>query len=175
MQKPGAAFKLNKHKREGYTDFLAFGSDNYAWNVVRSEADELMFRHAAECGAQTFDGVRVNAINFVDCEGAGAPSPLDATIVHPGRPQSATWTNKLTGAFGSIDFQYLVDATGRAGLVNAKYTKNRRYNKGLKNIANWGYYKGVSNYGQGTKRANSPVFEALHGTSCLSTYLYLRD
>ena len=42
--------------------------------------------------------------------------------------------------------------------------KNRSYNKGLKNVANWGYWKGTDQYSWGTKRQNSPYFEALTGT-----------
>jgi hypothetical protein len=31
------------------TDFLAAGGpQNYSWNVIRSEADELLFRHAGK-------------------------------------------------------------------------------------------------------------------------------
>lgn len=39
------------------TDFSAtLGPGGFSWNVVRSESDELMFRHAASSGAKTFDG-----------------------------------------------------------------------------------------------------------------------
>src|ERR1700743_1382918 len=45
IPKRGAAFKLND-KPEGFTDFIAAGGPgNYAWNVVRSEADHPMFQH----------------------------------------------------------------------------------------------------------------------------------
>ena len=65
---------------------------------------------------------------------------------------------------GTIAFNYLVDATGRAGLMSTKYLKNRRFTESLKNIAVWGYWTGVGSYGEGTERAGAPWFEALTGT-----------
>ncbi|KAL8703500.1 MAG: hypothetical protein Q9201_003310 [Fulgogasparrea decipioides] len=144
--KRGAAFKLTE-KPEGFTDFVAAGGpNNYAWNVVRSEADDLMFKHAAKVGAMTFDGVKVNEIEFVSSD---VPSVhQDADAPNPGRPVSATWSRKEDGSSGKITFNYLVDASGRAGIVSTKYLKNRKNNQGLKNIANWAYWKGAGNYGE---------------------------
>ncbi|KAG8527858.1 uncharacterized protein KY384_006774 [Bacidia gigantensis] len=159
VQKNGAAFKLNS-KQEAYTDFLAAGGPNgYAWNVVRSESDQLMFDHAAESGAKVFDATKVSSIEWVPTEGA---STTDAP--NPGRPVSATWSRK-DGTTGTISFEYIVDATGRAGVVSTKYLKNRRYNQGLKNIASWGYFENAGHYGVGTDRAGAPYFEALQDAS----------
>lgn len=143
------------------TDFLAAGGpNNYAWNVVRSEADHLMFKHAAESGAKTFDGVRVISVEFEDDSSTG-----DDML---GRPVHAMYLIKDTKETGTIEFDYLVDASGRAGLLSTKYMKNRRYNQSLKNVANWGYYEGTGSYAPGTARENSPFFEALQGQSVLS-------
>jgi len=51
---------------------------------------------------------------------------------------------------GMISFNYLVDATGRAGLMSTKYSKNRNFTESLKNIAVWGYWTGAGSYGEGT-------------------------
>ncbi|KAH8110866.1 FAD/NAD-binding domain-containing protein [Phellopilus nigrolimitatus] len=165
-KKVGAAFKLNGHKREGYTDFLAAGGpENYAWNVVRSEADDLMFRHAAACGAHVFDGVRVGDITFAPADPADAADPAAPST----RPVRAAWARKpargLPAAAGEIDFEYVVDASGRAGVLSTRYLKNRTYNQGLKNVASWGYWTGTGAYAVGTPRANSPFFEALQDES----------
>ena len=64
---------------------------------------------------------------------------------------------------GTITFKYLVDATGRAGLMSTKYLKNRKSAESLKNIAVWGYWTGVGSYGVGSTRAGAPWFEALTG------------
>ncbi|KAK0470422.1 putative halogenase [Desarmillaria tabescens] len=144
--KPGAALKLNQDKREGYTDFTANGPDNAAWNVVRSEFDDLLLRHAAELGVHVHEGVRVEKIHF---------SPDE-----PARPVSLAWS-KVDGTQGDVSFNWLVDASGRNGLMSTRYLKNRSFNKSLKNVAVWGYWTGAGRYAPGTKRENAPWFEAL--------------
>lgn len=143
------------------TDFiLEPGADSHAWNVIRSESDELMFRHAGKCGARTFDGVKVTEINFVPTKKCG--SQADGDIIDPGRPVSASWVAK-DGRSGTIKFDYLVDASGRAGIVSTRYMKNRTFNKDLKNVASWGYWRGAISYGIGTMKEGQPLFEALTG------------
>lgn len=143
------------------TDFIAAGGANgYAWNVIRSEADELLFRHAGESGARIFDATKVDAVQFEPDTGINHAS--SSYIPTPGRPVSATWSRK-DGTSGIITFKYLVDASGRQGIISTKYLKNRLFNQGLKNIANWGYWKGGGTYGTGTHKAGSPFFEALQG------------
>ena len=88
--------------------------------------------------------------------------PEDVKVANVGRPVSACWKRK-DGATGSIKFDYLVDASGRAGVVSTKYYKNRKYNQGLKNVAQWGYWSGNGVYAEGTARHNQPFFEALTG------------
>lgn len=151
------------------TDFIAAGGPNgYAWNVVRSEADELLFNHAGECGVKTFDATKVAAIEFEPLAHNGTNStsgtngtsePETSTL---GRPVSATWTRN-DGTSGKITFEYLIDASGRNGIVSTRYLKNRKFNQGLKNIASWGYWRGGGIYSPGTHMEGSPYFEALSG------------
>lgn len=88
--------------------------------------------------------------------------PEDVRVANPGRPVSAAWTRK-DGSTGNIQFDYLVDASGRQGLVSTKYLKNRKFNQSLKNVATWGYWEGAKQYAIGTERENQPFFEALTG------------
>ncbi|QRD90955.1 tryptophan halogenase-domain-containing protein [Aspergillus flavus] len=150
-----------------YTDFIAAGGPNhFSWNVIRSEADELLFRHAAHSGAKTFEAVKVNSVTFT-------PSPTLDT--GPGRPVSASYTQKSDGATGVVGFKYIIDASGRAGLLNTKYLKNRKYNQGPKNVAVWAYWKATGKYGEGTPRENSPYFEALTDESGWAWFIPLHD
>lgn len=147
------------------TDFVSVhGPNGYSWNVVRSESDELLFKHAGKSGAQTFQGVKVGALEFEPYKGE---FPSGGKLANPGRPVSAKWSAK-DGRSGTIEFQYLVDATGRAGLTSTKYLKNRKYNEGLRNLAIWGYYKGARLWSEGTPRENQPFFEGLRGENFLS-------
>ncbi|XXG96049.1 hypothetical protein Hte_002326 [Hypoxylon texense] len=155
--KNGGAFKLDHSHPDTYTDFLASGGpDGYAWNVIRSEADELLFKHAGSCGAKIFDATKVNSIEFSPT--IGEASQFDKAGL--GRPVSAKWTQK-DGTTGTIAFQYLIDASGRQGILSTKYMKNRAFNQGLKNVASWGYWRGGGVYGSGTYKEGSPFFEAL--------------
>jgi hypothetical protein len=76
---------------------------------------------------------------------------------------SATWTRKEDGSTGTINFDYLIDASGRVGIMSTKYLKNRHFNQGLKNVASWGYWKNAGRYGVGTPQEGVPYFEALSG------------
>ena len=137
------------------------GPDSYAWNVIRSESDNLMFQHAKKSGAKAFDGTKVDSIQF---EALDAEQILgeNSAVTDPGRPVSAIWSRK-DGTSGKIRFDYLVDASGRAGIMSTKYMKNRSFNQDLKNLANWGYWKGAIQYGMGTPKEGQPFFEALQG------------
>jgi flavin-dependent dehydrogenase len=149
------------------TDFLAAGGpDGYTWNIVRSEADHLIFKHAARCGAKPFDGVRVGDIQFRpwNMDDAEERKLADFADPNPGRPVSASWSRK-DGTGGVIKFNHLVDASGRAGVVSTKHYKNRRYNQGLKNLATWGYWKNMEPYGKGTQYEDQPFFENLADAS----------
>ncbi|KAG7444588.1 putative halogenase [Guyanagaster necrorhizus] len=150
--KPGAAVKLNQYKREGYTDFISTNPDNGAWNVVRSEFDELLLRHAAEMGVHVCEGVRVEKVRFAPDE--------------PVRPVSLVWSSSRGGDAtatrgGEVSFRWLVDASGRNGLMSTRYLKNRTFNESLRNVAVWGYWTGAECYAPGTTRENAPWFEAL--------------
>lgn len=122
----------------------AGGSKGYAWNVVRSESDKLMFKHAGKSGVKIFDGVKVHSIKFMSQSDQNIP--VDPNFPDLGQPVAATWSKKH-GTVGEIKFEYLVDASGRNGIVSTKYMKNRKYNNGLKNVASWGYWKNATQYG----------------------------
>jgi len=117
--KPGAAFKFNQYKREAYTDFTARDPNSFSWNVIREEFDEVLLKHAAKSGATVIEETKVTELRF---EGE--------------RPVSATWVSR--GVEGQIAFDYLVDASGRNGIMSTKYLRNRNFNKSLNNIACWG-------------------------------------
>ena len=75
--------------------------------------------------------------------------------------------SKKDGTSGKINLEYLVDASGRAGVVSTKYWKNRRYNQGLKDVAIWGYWEGAAVSCPGETGEGQPYFEALDGTFLL--------
>ncbi|TVY84589.1 Flavin-dependent halogenase ptaM [Lachnellula suecica] len=157
-KKFGATFKITT-KKEAYTDFAAsLGEGGHSWNVVRSESDELLFKHAGKSGAKTFDQTKVDSLTFEPYPHDGFN--IESRLANPGRPVSAAWSRK-DGTSGTIKFDYIIDASGRNGIISTKYLKNRRFNEGLKNIATWNYWKGAERFKPGEKNENSPIFEAL--------------
>ena len=122
-----------------------------------------MFEHARKCGAQVFDGVQVKSIEFEG--GVNTPKPGTENL-NPGKPIKANYMIKNTKEMGQISFDYVVDASGRVGVLSTNYMKNRRYNQGLKNVANWGYWNNAKIYAAGTHKEHSPFFEALQGKQC---------
>ncbi|KZP00962.1 FAD/NAD-binding domain-containing protein [Calocera viscosa TUFC12733] len=162
LVKPGAAFKLVPTRPEGYSSFTALGNANTSWNFKRAEFDELLLRNAEKCGAKVIEQVTVANIEF---EGD------DPTQ----RPIAAQWKRASDGEEGRITFDYLVDASGRNGLMSTKYLKNRKFNASLNNVACWGYWKGTSRYMPGTERDNAPWFEALNDESGWGWFIPLHD
>jgi hypothetical protein len=80
------------------------------------------------------------------------------------RPVSAQWTHGPPSESGTITFDYLIDASGRAGLMSSRYLKNRHFNASLKNVAVWAYWRNTDLYARGTAAEGAPYFEALSGT-----------
>ncbi|KAG9220643.1 hypothetical protein CCMSSC00406_0003742 [Pleurotus cornucopiae] len=175
-RKPGSAIKFNQNKQEGYTDFVALGHNNNAWNVVRSEFDQMLMNHARSSGAAVYERTKVNGIEFSKSN-PGRPTSVSWTHTPPPAPLSPptspqTKFKKLESngdaseetsqvVEGVTTFDYMIDATGRAGIMSTKYLQNRRFNESLKNVAVWGYWQNVGTYGVGTKREGAPWFEAL--------------
>jgi flavin-dependent dehydrogenase len=99
----------------------------YSFQVVRSEFDRLLLEHARSQGVKVFEGTEIRSLVF-DGE----------------RPRGATWSQVAGGDDeGEISFDYLVDASGRAGVMAMRYLKNRRYHSAFQNVAIWGYWTGA--------------------------------
>ncbi|KAJ7724393.1 putative halogenase [Mycena metata] len=158
--KVGAAAKLNQRQAEGYTNFLERGANGFSWNVLREELDELLLRHAQESGTDVHEGFSVTGIQF-DPE-------------NDKKPVAAEWKSE-TGETGVTKFKYLVDGSGRTGIMSTKYLKNRKFNPAFKNTAFWGYWSGVGMYMPGTIRENAPFFEALSDESGWAWFIPLHN
>lgn len=134
--------------------------------------------HARSSGAAVYERTKVNNIEFSKSN-PGRPTSVSWTHTPPPAPLSPptspqTKFKKLESngdaseetsqvVEGVTTFDYMIDATGRAGIMSTKYLQNRRFNESLKNVAVWGYWQNVGTYGVGTKREGAPWFEALTG------------
>ena len=124
QRKPGAYLEWGKEKWSLNFGELA-GDNTYSFQVRRAEFDQLLLEHAKSQGVKVFEETEIRQLSFNgDC------------------PYSATWSQS-NGTTGEISFDFLVDASGRAGIMTTRYLKNRRQHNGFQNIAIWGYWKNV--------------------------------
>ncbi len=77
-------------------------------------------------------------------------------------PISATWKNVATGQTGQTKFDWLVDASGRNGVLS-RALNLRKYNQSLKNVAHWGYWTETQEHKHPACKVQPPFFEALQG------------
>ena len=55
------------------------------------------------------------------------------------RPVTAICVRKDSEERNRIEFDYLIDASGRAGVMSTRYLRNRRFHQTFRNVAVWGY------------------------------------
>ncbi|KYC37195.1 FAD-binding protein [Scytonema hofmannii PCC 7110] len=113
----------------------------YSYQVRRDEFDQLLLEHAKSQGVKVFEGIEVKSLSF---EGE--------------RPRSAAWS-QITGGSetGEASFDFLIDASGRAGIMSTRYLRNRRDANAFQNIATWGYWKNAKRLPNGFEGAISTV------------------
>ncbi|MER5620182.1 NAD(P)/FAD-dependent oxidoreductase [Streptosporangium sp. NPDC002544] len=100
-----------------------FGDQVRSWQVDRADFDDVLLKHAAEQGVQVVHGARVRKVGFDDGRAVGVE------WVHEGHRQET-----------AADF--VVDASGRAGVLSAQHFRDRRPHDVFRNVAIWGYYRG---------------------------------
>lgn len=91
----------------------------YAWQVRRSVYDEILLRHAEECGVE----VR---------RGWAAREPLE----RGGRIAGVRFDK------GDLEAEWTADCSGQAGFLS-RFRKIREYNDALKNVAAYAYFLGA--------------------------------
>jgi flavin-dependent dehydrogenase len=156
-------------RRASFTFSFANTSNHHL--QIRSEFDDILLNHAACSGAKVFQETRVTSLDFAPPTPPQTPimgnsdSPANqqqASLSPTLRPIAAHYTTSA-GLKGTIAFDYLVDASGRNGIMSTKYLRNRHMNSSLQNIACWGYWENGGVYMPGTSRNNAPFFQALNG------------
>ncbi|MDR1967893.1 MAG: tryptophan 7-halogenase [Burkholderiaceae bacterium] len=114
----------------------------YAWQVRRSELDDILFRHAAQRGAQTFEGCRVRDVAF-DADGA----TVQATLDDGGTRQWRT--------------RFVVDASGRDTFLANKF-KSKQRNPKHNGTALYGHFTNAQRL-EGKLEGNISLFWFRHG------------
>ncbi|MBC8057779.1 MAG: tryptophan 7-halogenase [Rhizobiales bacterium] len=148
MPKLGIEFVSPDHDHRAYVDFADAMDKSMpqAWQVRRSELDEVLFRNAETRGAQTLENCRVRDVTF------------DA--------ESATVQTELTGADGQTlpkawRARFVIDASGRDTLLGNKLKikeKNPKHNSS----ALFGHFTNAERL-PGKKEGNISLFWFAHG------------
>jgi flavin-dependent dehydrogenase len=102
-------------------------SPSHAFQVVRSEFDDLLLRHAERQGARVEEETEVSRVEFGSVEGGR---------VH--------WRHCGSSDDGVTEFRHLIDASGRYGLLSNHHARTRRHLSGFENVAVWTYWKEVN-------------------------------
>ena len=114
----------------------------YAWQVRRSELDELLFRNAVTKGARGLEGCRVRRVEF-DAEGARVEADLD------------------DGSKQTLRTRFVVDASGRDTLL-ANQMRSKEKNKRHSSAALYAHFKGAARL-PGKLEGNISLFWFEHG------------
>jgi len=144
MPKWGVEFVSPDHDHTQMVEFADAWDKTmpYAWQVRRSEMDEILFRNAGTQGAQTVEGCRVRDVSFDD-EGATVQAQLD------------------DGARRSWRARFVIDASGRDTFLSNKFKaklKNPKHNSS----ALFGHFTNADRL-PGKLEGNITIFWFAHG------------
>jgi flavin-dependent dehydrogenase len=103
-----------------------FGPDVSSWQVDRDQFDHILLRNAEKQGAEVVQRATVKRVIF-DGEKAVA-----VEWAHNDTPDDVRTTS----------FDYLVDASGRAGVLTRQHFRSRQPHEIFRNVAIWGYWDG---------------------------------
>jgi FADH2-dependent halogenase len=144
-QKWGATFMTANGSVERFADFAVARAvrQPQTWQVPRAKFDELLLRHAAECGADVreqhrvidlsfdADGVTVAFVHSPNAETRDGPVDDDRTRAAPARHPSC------------VRCRAVVDASGRAALLGRRFDL-RTDEPDLANVAVFAHFAGVA-------------------------------
>jgi flavin-dependent dehydrogenase len=144
MAKWGIEFVSPQHAHSSLIEFSQAWDKTapMAWQVRRSQLDELLFRHAAASGASTLQRCQVRKVEF-DADGA------DVLALHEG--QACQWRAR-----------YVVDASGRDTVLASQFGdkhKNPHHNS----AALFGHYTGAERLPGPKLEGNISIFWFDHG------------
>ncbi|MEU4830511.1 NAD(P)/FAD-dependent oxidoreductase [Streptosporangium sp. NPDC023615] len=120
-----------------------FGDKVRSWQVDRADFDDVLLKHAAEQGVEVVHGAHVKKVRFDE-----------------GRAVGVDWV--LDGQARRSTADYVVDASGRAGVLSAQHFRDRTQLDVFRNVAIWGYYQGGGLLPR-TPRGGINVISSPHG------------
>jgi flavin-dependent dehydrogenase len=144
MRKWGIEFISPDHSHSSFLEFADAWDKTmpYAWQVRRSVMDEILFRHAAACGAQALEDCRVTQVDIDDDSVTAQAVMKDGT--------RREWRAR-----------YLMDASGRDTMLAAKFGTKQR-NEAHGSAAIFGHFHNAQRL-QGKLEGNISIVWFEHG------------
>ena len=144
MPKWGVEFVSPDHDHVAMVEFAEAWDKTmpYAWQVRRSDLDEILFRNAAASGARAVEGCRVREVRF-DAGGATVNTTLD------------------DGAARRYRARFVIDASGRDTFL-ANKLKAKQKNPKHNSSALFGHFTGAERL-PGKLEGNITIFWFAHG------------
>lgn len=147
MMKYGAEFNSSSHptnQRETfYFDFALDRNHPHAYEVRRSEFDEILFRNASEKGVDAREGVKVTSVDFVSGD------------------EVRVTTKTEDGKDGEIKARFLVDASGRDTFLSRRLNLKKK-SKEHNSAAVFGHFDNVVRR-PGKDAGNISIYWFQHG------------
>lgn len=100
--------------------------DAWSWQVDRDAFDDILLHNAVDQGADVRQSADVKRVIF---DGQ--------------RPTGVEWSRRDGGPLHTAECRFLIDASGRAGLLSARHFRTRRAHSIFQNTAVWGYWTGA--------------------------------
>jgi flavin-dependent dehydrogenase len=147
MQKWGAEFISPWDGRQQTFEFAEAWDKSlpFAYQVRRSQFDEILFRRAARAGAQAIEGCRAREVVFLP-DAAGVQ-------VHATRED---------GSSESWHARFLVDASGRDTFLGTRLKAKRRNTK-HNSAALYGHFRGARRYTEEKRAGDISIYWFDHG------------
>jgi flavin-dependent dehydrogenase len=124
IDKRGGLFRWGSEEDWVVNWLEVYGPDRRSWLVDRATFDKILLDNAREQGARVIEEAAVQDVEF-DGE----------------RPAAVLWKGK-DGVQQRLAFDWVIDASGRAGVLAVQKLHDREHHKVFQNVAAWGYWKG---------------------------------
>ncbi|MQY12474.1 hypothetical protein SRB5_26080 [Streptomyces sp. RB5] len=125
-EKRGGLFRWGSEQDWVVNWLDVYGPDRRSWLVDRAKFDKILLDNAREQGAVVYEEAIVHDVEFDD-----------------GRPVAVEWSGGPDGAPRQrLACDWVIDASGRAGVLSAQKLKDREHHEVFQNVAAWGYWQG---------------------------------
>lgn len=124
IDKRGGLFRWGSEEDWVVNWLEVYGEERRSWLVDRATFDKILLDNAREQGAVVIEQAAVQDVEF-DGE----------------RPVAVLWKGQ-DGVQRRLAYDWVIDASGRAGVLAVQKLRDREHHKVFQNVAAWGYWKG---------------------------------